>query len=35
METIFMGTSNSKAKDSNRLVYNFTDKLDLKILIKT
>ena len=30
METIFMNTANSKAKHSNKFVYNFTDKLNLK-----
>ena len=30
METIFMNTSNSKTIKSNRFVYQFTDKLNLK-----
>ena len=30
METIFMNTSNSKTNKSNRFVYQFTDKLNLK-----
>ena len=30
METIFMNTSNSKINKSNRFVYQFTDKLNLK-----
>ena len=30
METIFMNTLNSKTNKSNRSVYHFTDKLDLK-----
>ena len=30
METIFVNTANSKTKHSNRFVYNFTDKLNLK-----
>ena len=30
METIFMNTENSKTSQSNRFVYNFTDKLNLK-----
>ena len=34
METIFMNTSNSKTNKSNRFVYQFTDKLNLKNLNK-
>ena len=34
METIFMNTANSKTKHSNKFVYNFTDKLNLKKIIK-
>ena len=34
METIFMNTSNSKTSKPNRFVYQFTDKLNLKILTK-
>ena len=30
METIFVNTTNSKTKHSNKFVYNFTDKLNLK-----
>ena len=30
METIFMNTENSKTRESNKIVYNFTDKLNLK-----
>ena len=30
MDTIFMNTSNSKTNKSNRFVYQFTDKLNLK-----
>ena len=30
METIFMNTLNSKANDSNKFIYQFTDKLNLK-----
>ena len=30
METIFMNTLNSKTNKSNRFVYQFTDKLNLK-----
>ena len=30
METIFMNTANSKTRESNKFVYNFTDKLNLK-----
>ena len=30
METIFMNTLNSKTNDSNRFIYQFTDKLNLK-----
>ena len=30
METIFTNTANSKTKHSNKFVYNFTDKLNLK-----
>ena len=30
METIFMNTSNSKENKSNRFVYQFTEKLNLK-----
>ena len=34
METIFMNTLNSKTNESNRFIYQFTDKLSLKILTK-
>ena len=30
METIFMNTENSKANESNKFIYQFTDKLNLK-----
>ena len=30
METIFMNTLNSKKNESNRFIYQFTDKLNLK-----
>ena len=30
METIFMNTANSKTSESNKFVYHFTDKLNLK-----
>ena len=30
METIFMNTANSKTSESNKSVYNLTDKLNLK-----
>ena len=30
METIFRNTENSKTKHSNKFIYNFTDKLNLK-----
>ena len=30
METIFMNTENSKTSESNKFVYHFTDKLNLK-----
>ena len=30
METIFMNTANSKTSESNKFVYNLTDKLNLK-----
>ena len=30
METIFMNTENSKADESNKFIYHFTDKLNLK-----
>ena len=30
METIFMNTDNSKANESNKFIYQFTDKLNLK-----
>ena len=30
MKTIFMNTLNSKTNKSNRFIYQFTDKLDLK-----
>ena len=30
METTFMNTLNSKANDSNKFIYQFTDKLNLK-----
>ena len=30
METVFMNTANSKTKHSNKFVYNFIDKLNLK-----
>ena len=31
METIFMNTRSSKANDTNKFTYQFTDKLNLKI----
>ena len=30
MKTIFMNTENSKANESNKFIYEFTDKLNLK-----
>ena len=30
METIFMSTENSKTNESNKFIYQFTDKLNLK-----
>ena len=30
METVFMNTLNSKTNESNRFIYQFTDKLNLK-----
>ena len=30
METIFMNTENSKTNESNKFIYHFTDKLNLK-----
>ena len=30
METIFMNTKNSKTNKSNKFIYQFTDKLNLK-----
>ena len=30
METIFMNTLNSKTNESNKFIYQFTDKLNLK-----
>ena len=30
METIFMNTKNSKTNESNKFIYQFTDKLNLK-----
>ena len=30
MKTVFMNTENSKTNDSNKFVYQFTDKLNLK-----
>ena len=30
METIFMNTENSKTNESNKFIYQFTDKLNLK-----
>ena len=30
MVTIFMNTENSKASESNKFIYQFTDKLNLK-----
>ena len=30
METIFMNTENSKTNESNKCIYQFTDKLNLK-----
>ena len=30
METIFMNNENSKANESNKFIYQFTDKLNLK-----
>ena len=35
MEAIFMNTANSKTKKSNKCVYNFIDKLNLKNPKKT
>ena len=35
METIFMNTANSKTSESNKFVYDFTDKLNQKIQTKT
>ena len=32
METIFMNTENSKTNESNKFIYHFTDKLNLKTL---
>ena len=34
METVFMNTLNSKTNESNRFMYQFTDKLNLKNLNK-
>ena len=31
METVFMNTENSKTNESNKFIYQFTDKLNLKI----
>ena len=31
METIFLNTESSKTNESNRFIYQFTDKLNLKI----
>ena len=31
MEAIFMNTLNSKTNQSNKFIYQFTDKLNLKI----
>ena len=31
METVFMNTLNSKTNESNKFIYQFTDKLNLKI----
>ena len=33
METIFMNTENSKTNESNKFIYQFTDKLILKLQI--
>ena len=33
METIFMNTQNSKTSESNKFIYQFTDKLNLKTQI--
>ena len=33
METIFMKTENGKTNESNKFIYQFTDKLNLKIQI--
>ena len=33
METIFMNTENSKPNESNKFIYQFTDKLNLKLQI--
>ena len=30
MEAIFMNTENSKTNESNKFIYQFTDKLNLK-----
>ena len=30
METIFMNTENSKANETNKSIYQFTDKINLK-----
>ena len=30
METIFMNTENSKTKESNKFIYQFSDNLNLK-----
>ena len=30
METIFMNTENSKTNESNKFIYQFTDKINLK-----
>ena len=35
METIFMNTLNSKTNESNKFIYQFTDKLNLKNPNKT
>ena len=35
METIFINTLNSKANESNKFIYQFTDKLNLKNLNKS
>ena len=34
METIFMNTENSKTNESHKFIYQFTDKLNLKVLNK-